>query len=279
MENPESFKERVIWRDMGRDTIDYAGRVEAIPTSVWLSEKDARMEIEKRLFDEQVFLEITNHFSLSSTLKEIIITHISCWMGYHVFCLEIETDGEECRVAMNLLPPAEKKPLFKEYWDRGCTAWKETGVIAHPILLSEDGRFFVQEWIEGEPVSSVRGSRWRELKNEIIVLICEAVARLNKIGLVFYPLLDYEIMYSGDKVVFLDITRLKEGGFDRADELFNLCRKSAINSTPIDVKEFCRGIARVYPLDDFTEFIGGWREAVEEIVDLEKFWKKEMERI
>ncbi|HID42436.1 MAG TPA: hypothetical protein EYP30_01450 [Archaeoglobaceae archaeon] len=271
----EKLKEKIIWKKMGRETIEYAGRVEVIPSAIWMSEKEAKNEIRKRLFDEQILLKIMDYLSLrEENLKEIRITHASCWIGYHVFCLEMKESSYH-RVAFNLLPHAEKKPVFKEFWEKGIIAWKKTGVIARPIILSEDGRFFVQEWVEGEPVSSITGERWKSLKKRIIASICEAIAKLNKIGLVFFPLLDYEIMYSeeDDKVVFLDITRLKDGGFDNARDLFELCRKSAINSTPVSLREFCTGLARVYTPEEFTDFIGDWGNALK-LGDLGKLWNE-----
>lgn len=269
----EKLKNKIVWKEMGRETIDYAGRKEVIPSSIWMSEKETKNEIEKRLFGEGILQEIMDCFSISDNLEKIAVTHVSCWINYHVFCLEMGGDSYH-RFALNLLPTAEKNPVFREYWEKGVKAWKETEVIPKPILLSKDGRFFVQEWVEGEPISSITGESWRKQKKKIITLICESAAKLNKIGLVFFPLLDYEIMYSkkDDRVVFLDITRLKDSGFNNAKDLFELCRKSAINNTPIGMEEFCRGVARAYSYDEFTEFVSGW-ELNE--VNLHELWREE----
>lgn len=255
----EELKDKITWSEMGRGTIEYAGRVEAVPSSVWMSGKQAKQEIEKRLFDEneQLISRLIDH---SQGLKEITITHASCWMEYHVFCMEIEAENQYKKLALNLLPPGEKKPLFSDRWDLSLKAW-ETGVVAKPITLSTDGRLFVQEWVDGIPVSSIRGKKWKELKKEIITLMCQALGKLNHQGIVFHPLLDYEMMYLEDKnsVVFLDITRLQEKAFGRAEDLFNLYRKSLVNGASIGVTEFLKGMARCYSdYETFSTFISGW---------------------
>lgn len=254
----EDLKEKINWSEMGRGTIEYAGRVESIPSSVWMSRKQAKHEIEKRLFGENEHL-LSQLIDLQ-TLKEITITHASCWMGYHVFCMEIEAEDHNKKLALNLLPPAEKKPLFRDCWNLSLKAW-ETGTVAKPITLSTDGRLFVQEWVNGIPVSSIRGKKWKEQKNVINTLVCEALGKLNQQGIVFHPLLDYEMMYleKENKIVFLDITRLEEKTFERAEDLFNFYRKSIINGSSIKVKEFLKGLARSYSdYKAFSSFIDGW---------------------
>jgi len=271
----EELEKKIVWKNIGRNTIEYAGRAEVIPSSIWMSEKEAKDEIRKRLFDENIFSQILDCFSINDPIKEIKIIHASCWMKYHVFCLEIKANSNQ-RFALNLLPPAEKRPVFREYWEKGIKAWKATGVMPRPILLSEDGRFFVQEWVDGVPISGISDRDWKEKKEKIITLICESIAKLNKIGLVFFPLLDYEIMYTkNDRVVFLDITRLEQGGYKKAVDLFEICRKSAIKNTSIDTIVFCRGIARVFSYEEFVEFINQWDEVLNEVGNLYELWKRE----
>lgn len=256
----EELKDKITWWELGRGTIEYAGRLESIPSSVWMSGKQAKHEIEKRLFDEKEHL-LSQLIDPSHTvLKEIMITHASCWMEYHVFCMEIKAEDYNKKLALNLLPPTEKKPLFRSCWELSLKA-RETGVIAKPLTLTADGRLYIQEWVEGLPVSSIRGKKWKENKKEIITLVCQALGKLNQKGIVFYPLLDYEMMYLEEEnsIVFLDITRLKEGNYERAWDLFDFYRKSIVNGSSVGVDEFLKGVARSYSdFETFSTFINGW---------------------
>ncbi len=259
----EELKDKIIWSEMGRGTIEYAGRVESIPSSVWMSGKQAKNEIGKRLFDGKEDL-LSQLIDSSQCLEEIRITHASCWMEYHVFCMEMSTEDQRKKFALNLLPPVENRPLFRDRWDLSLKAW-EIGVVAKPITLSADGRLFVQEWIEGIPVSSIRGEKWREQRKELITMVCQALGKLNQRGIVFYPLLDYEMIYLEEegRIVFLDITRLKEGNYEKAEDLFNLYRKSIVNGSSIGIDEFLKGVARSYSdYETFSTFIDGWDREV-----------------
>ncbi|MFO7967541.1 MAG: hypothetical protein R6U44_08080 [Archaeoglobaceae archaeon] len=266
----EELKDRIIWSEMGRGTIEYAGRVESIPSSVWMSGKQAKNEVEKRLFDENGGL-LSQVVGSSQSLEEIRITHASCWMEYHVFCMEMVAEDHSKKVALNLLPPAEKRPLFRDSWDLSVKAW-ETGVVAKPITLSADGRLFVQEWVDALPVSSIRGKKWREQRKEIITLVCQALGKLNQKGIIFYPLLDYEMMYLEEesRIVFLDTTRLKEGGYERAEDLFNFYRRSIVNGSSIGIDEFLKGVARSYSdYETFCRFVDGWDRDRDRELDLD----------
>jgi len=278
---PKNF---VKWEEMGRGTIEYAGRLEAIPSSVYMSGKEAKDEIEYKLFEEGVLSTILGKIP-AEDVREIRITHISAWMGYHVFCMEIKKglkkakgvvidrrNTDMAKVAINLLPSTEKRPIFRNYWEIGKKASK-TGYIARPICISEDGRLFVQEWIDGIPISSITGKEWKKMKKKIISLIFEAQGHLNREGIIFFPLMDYEIMYienEGGKIVFLDITRLKSGEYG-AEELYKLCQRSAINNTPVKVEDFLEGISKAYKtFEEFLDFISGWNIDL----DLEEIWNK-----
>lgn len=279
----------VKWEDVGRGTIEYAGRLEAIPSSVYMTEREIKTEIKSKLFDEGVLWNILGN-NRAEEVEEIKITHMSAWMGYHVFCMEVNVSGGiECRnggsintetikVALNLLPTTEKRPVFREYWEIGEKA-AETGYVANPICISEDGRLFAQEWVGGIPISSISGKDWKEKKEKIISLICEAQGHLNQNGTVFFPLMDYEIMYLEEnmnskeeerRIVFLDITRLKSGTYS-GEELYKMCQRSAIKNTAVKVEDFLKGVVKTYTsFEKFKDFISGWDTGI----NLKELWNK-----
>ncbi|AGK61560.1 hypothetical protein Asulf_01583 [Archaeoglobus sulfaticallidus PM70-1] len=200
------MKEAIRWVNIGRDRITYSGRVEMIPTAVWMSPKEIKEELSSKLFDEGLLFELIGMDALNDA--DIVIEHVSCWMQYHVFRLEVR-DEKTIRVALNLLPSSQKEPLFKHYWKSAKKAW-EAGVVAEPLLLSKDGRLFIQEWVDGIPVSEIVGEEWIKKKEEIITSICNSILELYKVGYAFHPLTDYEVMLKDGKAIFLDITRLRE---------------------------------------------------------------------
>jgi|Deesub1362B_J571_1020462.scaffolds.fasta_scaffold00103_74 hypothetical protein len=217
----------IKWINAGRDKIEYSRRIEVIPSSVYMREWEVKREISKILFEKDILSYISDHFGIGNILQ-ISIEHVSCWLTYHVFKVEIESD-EITRVALNLVPPSEKRGIFLEYRDISHKAYM-TGVIPKPIFISDDGRFFLQEWVEGDVVSEITGEEWIKNRDVVLAMIAESLRKLFEENIIFYPINDYEIIIKDDKAVFLDITRLKEAYDKKIEECY---RNSQIKNLPV----------------------------------------------
>jgi hypothetical protein len=235
---------KIRWENIGRDKIEYSGRIELIPTSIWMNKKQIMDELSSRLFERRIFWKILDlHGVDEGEVGEVVIDHVSCWMQYHVFRLGVRVGEEYFNVAINLLPPSQKEGIFLKSWELAKRAFT-AGTTPEPLLLSEDGRLFVQEWVNGVVVSEITGEVWLMEKDRTLKLICDSIRRLFQKRLVFYPISDYEIMIKDERALFLDITRFREIDGEDIEVILPFYRNALIKN--------CRIVDLLYKDYDFN---------------------------
>jgi hypothetical protein len=82
--------------------------------------------------------------------------------------------------------------------------------IATPLVVGDE--FMLQEWVDGTPLSEFRdGDIMRNLEEakKCISPVVEFLFRLAKLGYVYNPWDDYELVFRNGVPVFLDITRFE----------------------------------------------------------------------
>ncbi len=140
--------------------------------------------------------------------EKISVSLASAWTRYYVFLVEV--DGKTSKkFALHVLSPDSSIKSFVDVVENirdVLSTFPEN--IAKPIAYSRE--FMLQEWVEGVPLSEFRdGDILRNVDDakKCIPIVSEILYKLNELGYVYYPWDDYELIFNGETIIFLDITR------------------------------------------------------------------------
>ena len=125
--------------------------------------------------------------------------------------MEVSTDEDVFRYALNLISPNSDLKSFKLVARNLSEILRRfPDNIAKPVVLGDE--FMLQEWIDGTPLSEFRdGDIMRNIEEakKCISPVAEFLFTIAKLGYVYYPWDDYELVIKNGKPVFLDVTRFE----------------------------------------------------------------------
>ncbi len=140
--------------------------------------------------------------------ERIYVSLASAWTRYYVFLVKAVGKISK-KFALHVLSPDSTIRSFDDVVKNiqdVITTFPSN--IAKPIAYSKE--FMLQEWVDGTPLSEFRdGDILRDVEDakKCIPLVSEILYKLNELGYVYYPWDDYELIFNGATIIFLDLTR------------------------------------------------------------------------
>ncbi len=214
------MNEKLVFdENIGDDSVTCWGvSVPILKSSLFGRTREEREEAIKRKI-----LEIVSRDEMSFLLnaKFVRISLASAWVRYYVFRVEAHFDNSIERFALNVIAPGSPLKSFKSVVseiERIINTFPDN--LAKPIIVGED--FMLQEWVDGKPLSEFRdGDIMRDVEEarKCISPVARFLYRLKKMGFVYHPWDDYEVVVRNGEPVFLDVTRFERRELDAEDFL------------------------------------------------------------
>jgi len=220
---------------------------------------------------------------IEERVDEIYISLESAWVRYYVFKLDVIASKNRYRFALNLLSPNSPIKSFKDHWKKALDVYEKLPRnIAKPIVVTDE--FMLQEWVNGIPLSEFKEGDIivdEESAKRCISPVLRLLFKLNKLGYVYHPWEDYEVMLRANDIVLLDVTRLIRKRLSEeefVDFYFGVpfCSPEIVKPKRVDtsVRLYWRGISeRDYFGTSKKEYIKLFLEGIKPVATEEEFKK------